>query len=197
MTHDPACRQPWPTTGNRAEELVDDQELIGYLRNGVALLPERHRMVVVGFFFEGRSVTEIGGLLGVTQSRASQIKDEALKMLREGLRQAYADPRAGPSMPPRPPDRTATAGLRPERWPPPSPWETAPTRRGLSPPPRGGSARRPPGGATTARVALRPAHSPPLAVWLAGVDTGVRPTARWVARPTGLMNAHEVPSLRP
>ncbi|MGF1599687.1 MAG: sigma-70 family RNA polymerase sigma factor [Acidimicrobiales bacterium] len=71
------------------EEVIDDQELIGYLRSGVALLPVRHRMVVVGYFFEGRSITDLGHLLGVTQSRASQIKEEALQMLRKGLAEVY------------------------------------------------------------------------------------------------------------
>ncbi|MGB5757421.1 MAG: sigma-70 family RNA polymerase sigma factor [Acidimicrobiales bacterium] len=80
-----------------AEEIVDQQELIGYLRDGVALLPERHRMVVVGYFFEGRSITDLGALLGVSQSRASQIKDEALKLLRSGIEGVYRDPGADPS----------------------------------------------------------------------------------------------------
>ncbi len=94
--------------GSLVEETVDNHEMLGYLRDGVKLLPERHRMVIVGFFFEGRSMTELGRLLGVTQSRASQIKEEALRMLRSGLDQVYrdsirpepgsgADPAAGPS----------------------------------------------------------------------------------------------------
>lgn len=77
--------------GIPVEDNVDNAEMIGYLRDGVALLPERHRMVVVGFFFEGRSMTELGELLGVTQSRASQLKDEAIRMLRAGLDQVYGD----------------------------------------------------------------------------------------------------------
>ncbi len=83
-----------------AEEIVDQHELIGYLRDGVALLPERHRMVVIGYFFEGRSITELGALLGVSQSRASQIKDEALKLLRSGIEGVYRDADADPAMPP-------------------------------------------------------------------------------------------------
>ncbi len=72
------------------EGQIDDQEMIAYVRDGVALLPERHRIVVVGFYFEGRSMTELGAFLGVSQSRASQIKDEALKLLRSGLDSVYA-----------------------------------------------------------------------------------------------------------
>jgi len=71
------------------EQQIDDQELRGYLRAGVSYLPERHRIVIVGFFFEGRSMTELGEFLGVSQSRASQLKDEALKLLRSALEQVY------------------------------------------------------------------------------------------------------------
>ncbi len=78
--------------GVGAEEIVDQQELIGYLRDGISLLPERHRVIVTGYYCEGRTSPERGELLGVTQSRASQIKDEAVKLLREGLREVYSDP---------------------------------------------------------------------------------------------------------
>lgn len=64
---------------------LEHQELMGYLRDGIALLPERHRVVIVGHFLEGRSMTELGELLGVTQSRASQLKSEALGMLKAGI----------------------------------------------------------------------------------------------------------------
>lgn len=64
---------------------LEHQELMGYLRDGIGLLPERHRIVIVGHFLEGRSMTELGELLGVTQSRASQLKSEALGMLKSGI----------------------------------------------------------------------------------------------------------------
>lgn len=64
---------------------LEHQELMGYLRDGIALLPERHRIVIVGHFLEGQSMTELGELLGVTQSRASQLKSEALGMLKSGI----------------------------------------------------------------------------------------------------------------
>ncbi len=64
---------------------LEHQELMGYLRDGIGLLPERHRIVIVGHFLEGRSMTDLGELLGVTQSRASQLKSEALGMLKAGI----------------------------------------------------------------------------------------------------------------
>ncbi|MGI9596581.1 MAG: sigma-70 family RNA polymerase sigma factor [Acidimicrobiales bacterium] len=81
----------------RAEDIVDRQELLGYLRDGVSLLPERHRVVVIGYYFEGQSITDLGVLLGVSQSRASQIKDEALKLLRKSIQGVYQEPGTKPT----------------------------------------------------------------------------------------------------
>jgi RNA polymerase sigma factor FliA len=70
---------------------LDEAELRGYLRDALALLPERHKLVVKGHFLEGRSMTELGELLGVTQSRASQLKEDALRMMRQALRAQYRE----------------------------------------------------------------------------------------------------------
>ena len=67
------------------EEVLERQELHGYLRDAVHLLPERHRVVVVGYFLEGRTSGELAELLAVTESRVSQLRSEALEMLRDGL----------------------------------------------------------------------------------------------------------------
>jgi RNA polymerase sigma factor FliA len=72
-----------------AEEQLDVRELKGFLRDAIGLLPERHRVVVLGYFFQGCSMTELGELLGITQSRASQIKEEALSTIRAALRAQY------------------------------------------------------------------------------------------------------------
>jgi len=48
-------------------------------------LPERLRVVVVGCFFEERPMLDLAKELGVTESRVSQMKAEALGLLREGL----------------------------------------------------------------------------------------------------------------
>ena len=51
-------------------------------------LPERDRIVVALYFFEGLTLAEIGRVLGVTESRVSQLRSRAFKALRE----AMADP---------------------------------------------------------------------------------------------------------
>jgi RNA polymerase sigma factor for flagellar operon FliA len=73
------------------EEELEAREMRSYLRDAVGLLPERHRFVVVGYFLEGRTSEEIASTLGVTESRVSQLRSEALQMLREGIEAQYCD----------------------------------------------------------------------------------------------------------
>lgn len=62
-----------------------DRERKAYLVDAVRALPERLRLVVIGYFFEDRSMQEIGQELGVSQSRISQLRTQALDLLRDGL----------------------------------------------------------------------------------------------------------------
>lgn len=70
-------------------EELENRELHSYLRDAVKLLPERHRIVVAGYFLEGRKSQELAAYLGVTESRISQLRSEALEMLREGITAQY------------------------------------------------------------------------------------------------------------
>ena len=76
------------TTLEPSEEL-ESRELHAYLRDAVSLLPERHRMVIVGYFLEGQTSQDLARFLGVTESRVSQLRSEALEMLREGIQAQY------------------------------------------------------------------------------------------------------------
>jgi RNA polymerase sigma factor for flagellar operon FliA len=62
-----------------------DRERKAYLIDAVASLPERLRHVVVGYFFEERSMADLGAELGVSESRISQMRAEALGYLRDGI----------------------------------------------------------------------------------------------------------------
>lgn len=87
------------------EQLVLDREQLGYLHDAIAELPERLRHVVQAYFFEQRQMADIAAELGVTESRISQLRAEALKLLRHGL--ASAEPEfAAPAEP------TGRAGAR-------------------------------------------------------------------------------------
>lgn len=70
-------------------EEIETRELLGYLRDAVDLLPERQRLVIVGYFLEGRTSQDLARFLGVTESRISQLRSEALEMLREGIECQY------------------------------------------------------------------------------------------------------------
>jgi RNA polymerase sigma factor FliA len=70
-------------------EEVEVREMRGYLRDAVRLLPERHRAVIVGYFLEGVSSLDLARYLGVTESRVSQLRSEALLMLKEGIETQY------------------------------------------------------------------------------------------------------------
>src|SRR5689334_21729372 len=70
-------------------EELESRELHTYLRDAVSLLPERQRLVIVGYFLEGRTSQELARFLGVTESRVSQLRSEALQMLKEGIEAQY------------------------------------------------------------------------------------------------------------
>ncbi|MGH9188053.1 MAG: sigma-70 family RNA polymerase sigma factor [Acidimicrobiales bacterium] len=73
-------------------EQLETRELLGYLRDAVHLLPERHRTVIVGYFLEGRTSLELAECLGVTESRISQLRTEALDLMRAGIEGQYRTP---------------------------------------------------------------------------------------------------------
>ncbi|HKY16220.1 MAG TPA: FliA/WhiG family RNA polymerase sigma factor [Microthrixaceae bacterium] len=68
---------------------LEQRELHAYLRDAIALLPERQRLVIVGYFLQERTSDELAGFLGVTESRVSQMRTEALETLRAGIEAQY------------------------------------------------------------------------------------------------------------
>jgi RNA polymerase sigma factor FliA len=67
------------------EELLIRRERLGYLRHAIDVLPARLHAVITGYFFDERPMAEIAAELGVTESRVSQLRAEALELLRDGL----------------------------------------------------------------------------------------------------------------
>jgi len=67
------------------EDVVERKELCGYLADAVNCLPDQARTVIGLYYIEGMHMAEIGELLGVTQSRASQIHSAALVLLRDAI----------------------------------------------------------------------------------------------------------------
>jgi RNA polymerase sigma factor for flagellar operon FliA len=68
---------------------LERRELHAFLRDAIALLPERQRLVIVGYFLQEKTSQELARFLGVTESRVSQMRTEALEALRQGLLAQY------------------------------------------------------------------------------------------------------------
>ncbi len=62
-----------------------NSEQIEYLRAGVECLPEKLAYVVDQLFFHDRPVVELAEEMGLTRSRISQLRTEALALLKDGL----------------------------------------------------------------------------------------------------------------
>jgi RNA polymerase sigma factor FliA len=76
-------------------EELENRELHAYLRDAVQLLPERQRLVIMGYFLEGKTSLDLARFLGVTESRISQLRSEALRTLRLGIEAQYGIEEAG------------------------------------------------------------------------------------------------------
>lgn len=81
LDESPIC----PTVDDQPLNSILEREMLGYLRDAVVSLPERLRKVVVEYFFEERQMQDIADDLGVTESRVSQMRGEAIALLRAGL----------------------------------------------------------------------------------------------------------------
>ena len=75
----PASGDPLP------DALVEDREVKSIMRAQIRELPDRERTVVALYYDEGMTLSEIGDVLGVTESRVSQIHSKAVIMLRSRL----------------------------------------------------------------------------------------------------------------
>lgn len=69
---------------------VEGRELRRILATGVDKLPERERLVVALYYFEGLTFKEIGRVLGVSESRVYQLHTQAMNRLRNHMTQEGA-----------------------------------------------------------------------------------------------------------
>lgn len=71
--------------------LVEESDLRRLVRQEVMKLPEREKLVMSFYYDEGLTLAEIGSVLGVTESRVSQIHTKAVLHLRSRLAAAGLD----------------------------------------------------------------------------------------------------------
>ena len=77
------------TLGDRSAgdpaNLLDVTELRDGLADAIASLPEREKIVVALYYYDGLTLREIGEVLGVTESRVSQLHTKAILRLKGRL----------------------------------------------------------------------------------------------------------------
>ncbi len=65
------------------DKYVEEQELKKILSDIISKLNERERLVITLYYYEELSMKEIGEILGLTESRISQIHTKTMKKIRE------------------------------------------------------------------------------------------------------------------
>ena len=70
------------------EEAIDTVELKDRLADAIEPLPDRERLVIALYYYETLTLREIGDVLGVTESRVSQLHTKAVLGMRSHLQNA-------------------------------------------------------------------------------------------------------------
>ena len=75
--HDPDAPDP--------QSILDASELKDRLAEAISALPEREKLVIALYYYENLTLREIGEVLGVTESRISQLHTKAVLRLKSRL----------------------------------------------------------------------------------------------------------------
>ena len=73
-------------SSQQPEAIVEHEEFMGALTDAVAELPERDQLLMNLYYIEELNLKEIGEVLGVTESRVSQLLTAVVKKLRSTLK---------------------------------------------------------------------------------------------------------------
>lgn len=71
-----------------AEEQLGMEQLKELVTHAVGCLPEKERVAVTKYYLQGLTLRQIGAILGVTESRACQLRGQGIKRLKFRLRHA-------------------------------------------------------------------------------------------------------------
>lgn len=69
-----------------ALDILEQEEEVEFVLKALQELPERERLLLSLYYYEGLTLKEIGKVLGVTESRVSQLHGRALSLLRASLK---------------------------------------------------------------------------------------------------------------
>lgn len=75
-------------------DLIEDPEAVdpaarAQLVDAIESLPERERLIVTLYYYEGMNLAEIGEVMGISESRVCQLHGRAVKLLRSDLVPPY------------------------------------------------------------------------------------------------------------
>lgn len=70
------------------DDVFEVQEVRGLLGEAINLLPEREKVVLTLYYYEGLTLAQIGEVIGVTESRICQIHTKAILQLRSRMQAA-------------------------------------------------------------------------------------------------------------
>ena len=75
-------------TGERPSDALDEAETKELLADAISRLPEREKLVITLYYYEELTLREIGEVLGVTESRVSQLHTKAILRLKAHIASA-------------------------------------------------------------------------------------------------------------
>ena len=75
------------------EAILERSELRAYLARALRELPERERQVLALYYEEELTLAEVGAVIGVSESRVSQLRTLALSRLRASLQEMMSNQR--------------------------------------------------------------------------------------------------------
>jgi RNA polymerase sigma factor for flagellar operon FliA len=75
----------WITEMDGADVMLEKEEQVEVIREALAGMPEQQRLVLILYFYEDLKLKQIGELIGVSESRVSQIRAQGLARLRRQL----------------------------------------------------------------------------------------------------------------
>jgi RNA polymerase sigma factor for flagellar operon FliA len=73
------------TTGEAPSAALDQSEVKEMIADAISRLPEREKLVITLYYYEELTLREIGEVLGVTESRVSQLHTKAILRLKARL----------------------------------------------------------------------------------------------------------------
>lgn len=89
MQDDVAWEKTIKNNVDSIEEEIENKEMVDILGNFIDNLAEKERLVVTLYYYEEMTLKEVAHVLGVSESRASQIHSKAIMRLRSKMDFAY------------------------------------------------------------------------------------------------------------